>query len=105
MDAGHPMERKLAAILSADVEGYSRLMSADEAATVRAITEYRQVIAASVTAHGGRVVDAPGDNVLAEFASVVEAVESAVEIQRALAERNADLPPARGSGSASIWAT
>jgi adenylate cyclase len=95
MDAGPPMDRKLAAILSADVEGYSRLMSADEAATVRAITEYRQVIAAAVVRHGGRVVDAPGDNVLAEFASVVEAVESAVEIQRTLEERNAELPPAR----------
>ena len=95
MDAGHPMERKLAAILSADVEGYSRLMSADEAATVRAITEYREVITAAVLRRGGRVVDAPGDNVLAEFASVVEAVESAVEIQRTLEERNAALPPAR----------
>jgi adenylate cyclase len=95
MDARSPMDRKLAAILSADVEGYSRLMSADEAATVRAITEYRQVIAAAVLRHGGRVVDAPGDNVLAEFASVVEAVESAVEIQRTLEERNAELPPAR----------
>ena len=89
------MERKLAAILSADVEGYSRLMSADEAATVRAITEYREVIASAVSRHGGRVVDAPGDNVLAEFASVVDAVESAVEIQRTLHGRNADLPVAR----------
>ena len=95
MDAGRPMDRKLAAILSADVEGYSRLMGADEAATVRAITEYREVIATAVVRHGGRVVDAPGDNVLAEFASVVDAVESAVEIQRALHERNAELPLAR----------
>lgn len=92
MDAGRPMERKLAAILSADVEGYSRLMSADEPATVRRITEYREVIASTVAGHGGRVVDAPGDNVLAEFSSVVDAVESAVEIQRALHERNAELP-------------
>ncbi len=89
------MERKLAAILSADVEGYSRLMSADETATVHAITEYREVIASAVSRHGGRVVDAPGDNVLAEFTSVVEAVESAVEIQRTLHERNAELPLAR----------
>jgi adenylate cyclase len=95
MDDERPMERKLAAILSADVEGYSRLMSADEAATVRAITEYREVIASAVSRHGGRVVDAPGDNVLAEFASVVDAVESAVEIQRTLHGRNADLPVAR----------
>ena len=76
------MERKLAAILSADVEGYSRLMGDDELATVRAITENRQVIASAVTGHGGRVVDAPGDNVLAEFASVVDAVQSAVEINK-----------------------
>jgi adenylate cyclase len=71
---GRPMERKLAAILSADVEGYSRLMGADEAATVRTVTQYRDVIAGAVAHHGGRVVDSPGDNVLAEFASVVGAV-------------------------------
>ena len=90
-----PPERRLAAILSADVEGYSRLMGDDEAATVRTITEYRQVIAAAVGRHGGRVVDAPGDNVLAEFASVVSAVECAVEIQREIGARNAPLLPTR----------
>jgi adenylate cyclase len=90
-----PVERKLAAILSADVEGYSRLMGDDEVATVRAITEYRAVIASMVASHGGRVVDAPGDNVLAEFASVVDAVQSAVDIQRELESRNAALPPTR----------
>src|SRR5215813_12988507 len=90
-----PAERKLAAILSADVEGYSRLMGADELATVRAITESRELITSAVTRHGGRVVDAPGDNVLAEFASVVDAVESAVDIQRELGTRNAVLPDAR----------
>jgi adenylate cyclase len=90
-----PTERKLVAILSADVEGYSRLMGNDELATVRAITESRELIASAVTRHGGRVVDAPGDNVLAEFASVVDAVQCAVGIQRALGSRNADLPPAR----------
>jgi adenylate cyclase len=89
------MARKLAAILSADVEGYSRLMGDDEAATVRTITEYREAIASTVTRHGGRVVDAPGDNVLAEFSSVVDAVQGAVQIQRELRRRNADLPPAR----------
>ena len=93
--AGRSVERKLAAIMSADVEGYSRLMGDDEVATVRAITEYRAVIGASVAGHGGRVVDAPGDNVLAEFASVVDAVQSAVEIQRQLQLRNAELPPSR----------
>jgi adenylate cyclase len=90
-----PVDRKLAAILSADVEGYSRLMGDDEVATVRAITEYRAVIASMVAARGGRVVDAPGDNVLAEFASVVDAVQSAVDIQRELESRNAALPPTR----------
>ena len=90
-----PAERKLAAILSADVEGYSRLMGEDELGTVRAITESRAIIGSSVARHGGRVVDAPGDNVLAEFASVVDAVQSAVDIQRTLQARNAALPPAR----------
>ncbi|PYN12085.1 MAG: adenylate/guanylate cyclase domain-containing protein, partial [Candidatus Rokuibacteriota bacterium] len=92
---GRSIERRLAAILSADVEGYSRLMGDDEVATVRAITEYRAVIASTVTGHGGRVVDAPGDNVLAEFSSVVDAVQCAVDIQRQLEARNAELPPSR----------
>lgn len=90
-----PAERKLAAILSADVEGYSRLMGDDELATVHALTESREIIGSTVARHGGRVVDAPGDNVLAEFASVVDAVQCAVSIQRALQSRNAELPPAR----------
>ncbi len=90
-----PTERRLAAILSADVEGYSRLMSDDEAATVRTITEYRDVITGSIAHHGGRVVDALGDNVLAEFSSVVSAVECAVDVQRALRSRNTGLPPTR----------
>ncbi|MGH7311020.1 MAG: adenylate/guanylate cyclase domain-containing protein, partial [Candidatus Rokuibacteriota bacterium] len=87
-----PVERKLAAILSADVEGYSRLMGQDEVATVRTITAYREAIGSTVARHAGRVVDAPGDNVLAEFASVVDAVQCAVEIQRELQTRNAALP-------------
>jgi adenylate cyclase len=64
-------------------------MSADEPATVHAITAYREVIASTVAQHGERVVDAPGDNVLAEFASVVDATQCAVEIQRELRSRNA----------------
>jgi len=92
---GRSIERRLAAILSADVEGYSRLMGDDEVATVRTITEYRAVVASTVTGHGGRVVDAPGDNVLAEFGSVVDAVQCAVDVQRELQSRNAALPPAR----------
>ena len=89
------MARKLAAILSADVEGYSRLMGDDEAATVRTITEYRATIAAAVARRGGRVVDDPGDNVLAEFSSVVDAVQCAAEIQEELRRRNAALPDSR----------
>jgi adenylate cyclase len=79
--AGRPVERKLAAILSGDVEGYSRLMGDDKVATVHTMTEYREAIASAVVRHGGRVVDAPRDNVLAEFPSVVDAVRCAVEMQ------------------------
>ena len=68
------MERKLVAILSADVQGYSRLMSEDELATIRTLTAYREAMSALIAQHRGRVVDAPGDNLLAEFASAVDAV-------------------------------
>ena len=93
--ADEGFERKLTAILSADVEGYSRLMDDDEAATVRTLTAYRTVISDLVQQYSGRVVDSPGDNILAEFKSVVDAVNCAVEIQRDLAERNAELPNER----------
>src|SRR5262245_26210837 len=89
------MERKLAAILSADVKGYSRLMGEDDEATVRTLTAYQDVMATLSQQHRGRVVDAPGDNLLAEFASVVDAVRCAVEIQRELEARNVALPPNR----------
>lgn len=85
-------KRKLTAILSADVEGYSRLMDDDEEATVRTLTSYRTTIADHVQQFRGRVVDSPGDNLLAEFTSVVDGVNCAVEIQRELSERNAELP-------------
>jgi len=85
-------KRKLSAILSADVEGYSRLMDDDEEATVRTLTSYRTAIADLTQQFRGRIVDTPGDNILAEFTSVVDAVNCAVEIQRELAERNAELP-------------
>jgi len=88
-------KRKLAAILSADVEGYSRLMDDDEEATVRTLTSYRSAITDLVQQYRGRVVDSPGDNILADFTSVVDAVNCAVEIQRDLAERNAELPDNR----------
>ncbi len=73
------MERRLAAILSADVKGYSRLMGEDEEATIRTLTAYREVMAAVIQQHRGRVVDSPGDNLLAEFASAVDAVQCKVE--------------------------
>src|SRR6266571_1477165 len=86
------MERKLAAIFSTDVKGYSRLMGEDEVATIHTITAYREVMATLIQQHRGRVVDSPGDNLLAEFPSVVEAVQCAVAIQRELRVRNAALP-------------
>jgi adenylate cyclase len=89
------LERKLAAILSADVAGYSRLMGDDEEATVRTLTDYRREMADLIQQYRGRVVDSPGDNLLADFGSVVDAVNCAVEIQWELAERNADLPENR----------
>ncbi len=88
-------KRKLSAILSADVKGYSRLMGEDELATVRTLEAYREMIAEVIRNYSGRVVDSPGDNLLAEFSSVVDAVESAVEIQRELKAKNAELPEKR----------
>jgi adenylate cyclase len=89
------MERKLTAILSADVKGYSRLMGQDDEATVRTLTAHREAMTALIQQHRGRVVDSPGDNLLAEFASVIDAVRCAVEVQHALRDRNAEVPPER----------
>jgi adenylate cyclase len=89
------IKRKLAAILSADVKGYSRLMGEDEIATVRTLEAYRETISMLIERHHGRVVDSPGDNLLAEFASIVDAVEGAVDIQKALKAKNANLPEKR----------
>jgi adenylate cyclase len=89
------MERKLAAVFSADVKGYSRLMGDDEEATIRTLTAYRGLMSTLIQHYRGRVVDSPGDNLLAEFASAVEAVQGAVEIQRELKAKNAALPDAR----------
>ena len=83
--------RKLEAILSADVAGYSRLMQDDDAATVETLTKYRAIFSDFVSRHDGRVVDSPGDNILAEFDSPVEAVQCAVEIQHELGRRNLQL--------------
>ncbi|MBV8538913.1 MAG: adenylate/guanylate cyclase domain-containing protein [Alphaproteobacteria bacterium] len=86
-----PLERKLVAILAADVEGYSRLMGADEEGTLATLSAHRAIIDALIARHGGRICGTAGDSVLAEFASVFAAVECAVEIQRDLAEANQPL--------------
>jgi TolB-like protein/class 3 adenylate cyclase len=93
--ATQDFKRKLTAILSADAKGYSRLMGDDEEATVSTITAYREAIGSVVHKHRGRVVDSPGDNILAEFGSVVDAVRGAVEIQKELKIRNTELPEDR----------
>ena len=84
-------KRKLTAILSADVAGYSRLMDDNEEATIGTLKEYRSLVAETVEQYRGRVVDSPGDNILVEFASVVDAVKCAVEIQQGLHKKNAEL--------------
>jgi adenylate cyclase len=84
-------KRKLTAILSADVAGYSRLMGQDEAQTVQTLTAYRNTMAELVKQHRGRVIDSPGDNILAEFVSVVDAVQCAVAAQNEFKARNAEL--------------
>lgn len=88
-------ERKLTTLLAADVAGYSRLMGADEAGTLATLKAYREAIVEKIASHRGRLVNTAGDSVLAEFSSVVNAVECAVRIQRDLAERNAALPEPR----------
>lgn len=95
MEGDESVERKLAAILSADVKGYSRLMGEDEEATIRTLTAYREVMTTLIQQRRGRVVDSPGDNLLAEFASPVEAVQCARAIQQELKAGNAALPPHR----------
>jgi adenylate cyclase len=87
------LERKLTAILCADVFGYSRLMGEDEEATLRTLTSHRNLIDSQIEQHHGRFVNSAGDSVLAEFASVVEAVNCAVDIQTGLKAENASIPP------------
>ncbi len=90
------IHRRLAAILAADVVGYSRLMGEDEAGTLVAFKSHlEEVIEPRIAEHEGRVVKLMGDGVLAEFPSAVEAVHCAVEIQRAMADRAADVPEGR----------
>jgi len=88
---GEDVKRRLAAIFSADVRDYSRLMRDDETATIRTLNAYRELMTTLVQQHHGRVVDSPGDNLLAEFASVVDAVQAATAIQKELKARNAKL--------------
>ena len=90
------VQRRLAAILAADVVGYSRLMGEDEAGTLAALRAHREeLIEPKIAEHEGRVVKLMGDGLLAEFPSAVEAVQCAVEIQHTMGERNADIPEDR----------
>jgi adenylate cyclase len=88
-------ERRLVAIFAADVEGYSRLMGADEVGTLRDLTERRAILDELIASHRGRIANTAGDSVLAEFGSAVDAVQCAVEAQAALAGANAGLSPER----------
>jgi adenylate cyclase len=88
-------QRRLTAILSADVKGYSRLMGEDELSTVETLKSHREVVSSFIRQYGGRVVDSPGDNILAAFGSVVDAVECAVKIQEDLNVKNASVPENR----------
>jgi len=88
-------KRKLAAVFSADVAGYSRLMGEDESTTLTTLEAYKQVMFVLIKQHRGRVVSSPGDNVLAEFASVVDAVQCGVAVQKEVEARNAELPENR----------
>ncbi len=94
--AGEPsIKRRLAAILAADIAGYSRLMHEDEAATVRDLKSHQTAILPLIGRHGGRIIDTAGDGILAEFPSVIGATECAVEIQTSMAGRNEAVPEAR----------
>ena len=88
-------KHKLTAILSADVKEYSRLMSQDERGTIRTLTDYKEAMSTLIQEYKGRVVDSPGDNLLAEFGSVVDAVNCAVEIERELATGDTTEPSHR----------
>src|SRR5215468_5130176 len=86
------IERKLAAIFAADVEGYSRLMGQDEIGTLQTLTAYRVIIDRLIASHRGRIFNTAGDSVLVDFASAVDAVQCAVAIQEAIAKENDDRP-------------
>jgi adenylate cyclase len=84
--------RKLRAIFSADVKGYSVLMADDEVSTIQTLKDYRNIMSTCIEQRGGRIVDAVGDNLLAEFDSAVDAVQCAVEVQKGLRDKNQELP-------------
>jgi class 3 adenylate cyclase len=90
-----PLERRLAAILAADVEGYSRLMNLDEEATMATLSNHRRVADELIGRHGGRITNTAGDSVLAEFGSVLDAVECAIAVQQAIETENQPLPDER----------
>ena len=94
-EASLGMHRQLKAIMSADVKDYSRLMGADELSTIQQLNAYREILTGHIQDFSGRVVDSPGDNMLAEFGSVVNAVQCAVKIQGDIKVQNAGLPPDR----------
>ena len=95
MDEEPSMQRRLAAIVAADIAGYSRLMHEDEPATVRDLKAHQSVILPLIGRHGGRIIDTAGDGIMAEFPSVIGATECAVEIQTVMAERNQRVPESR----------
>jgi len=95
MDEELSIQRRLAAILAADIAGYSRLMHEDEAATVQDLKAHQSVILPLIGQHGGRIIDTAGDGIMAEFPSVIGATECAVEIQTVMAERNEGVPESR----------
>src|SRR5215212_7361965 len=93
--AGPRVERRLAAIFAADVDGYSRLMGLDEVGTLRTLTAHRDIMDKLIGEHGGRIANTAGDSVLAEFPSVVDAVQAAVEVQEVLESSNEPFPEDR----------
>src|SRR6267142_5250354 len=95
MNAESSVQRRLVAILAADIAGYSRLMGEDDAATVRDLKGHQAVILPLIGRYGGRIIDTAGDGILAEFPSVINATECAVEIQTIMATRNEGVPESR----------
>src|SRR5687767_3920537 len=93
--AGPKVQRRLVAIFAADVEGYSRLMGLDEVGTLRTLTAHREIMDRLIGEHGGQIANTAGDSVLAEFRSVVDAVQAAVEVQEALKTANEQMPEDR----------